>query len=1144
MERFLKRFLEWWLLVVMLVILYPQITCSEEYKYPVLRVPKMAKSPVIDGIISAEEWKSATAITGFANYGFPPLSLPNFLQPVWYLGYDDNFFYLAFKYPVYPKGSLHAKCKTKEQAESQFFLDSILTDDHTEIQICNVGRENAISSHFYKFMTNPWDMVSDQKVRYSIGQWGYEYETEPLVKSHFSEDMWEQEIAIPLGALEEKEIVDGKKWTVQLVSAQDYCANYYAWQPIDWLQFKSFPEIIFDSKSLAVQFLSLGEWMQGNPGLEFCLYNPTKDTHSLEISAEVISSSGEQLFEKKKTISLQPGESKKENIKAEGLKLGDRLTNKDNILKLDIYEPRTQKVYYKVSLPFIKFASQEVQGYIKNLAVGRKPAETKITFAYMPSYNLLKANTDVGILGIEKKIEENARYFKVSFGKEAGETIGINTARLGKDGTAELVFNFPSLSEGNYWIRMEILDEKGGVLISKKDKFERKIFPFENNRLGITDKIIPPYKPIKVENDRITFVSGEYQLLQNGMLSQVTNKLVPEGQEILAGEVKLILHSEGKKSELEGREFKWDTIKDTKVECFSKSELGPLNVMVNGQAEYDGQYLIEMDLISKGKVNIDKVELEIPLKNPIDTITVITIEGSNTVFNKMNPAKNAKEGIIWTNIKGKQVQPYIIYVGNGERGLYWYTDSYEGWNIDKYNPYIEIEKQKDRTILRVSFVNKPFVMDKPRKIRFAFLSVPVKPFAADARELQWDDSRSSVGAASWWGTIGCFVFPQKNEEWFYPFEGMPYEYKGKKVWGGLWVPTQKDGKYYLEKGKEYALYRAADYIGYLQPEFKVFSGEWVGTTNPPLKPHTPLLDHKDKDGNPIWPDPEQMSVYVKDSFTQSFYDFEIYYFYQMAKNTGIGGYWWDWSPLRKSSSLPGKTNLFMVRDFYKRLAMIDDELGIPNTNNVYAPGPVYQISWIIRLLSIENMYLGLESQFDDMFSLYGLDKYRAEIGKYSGLPVAIHMNIPMNMKEPRVRTVIGLSLLHDNGVVGVSKELKNMLREFGYFLPDTQWIPYWRSQKVVNTIDKSLLTTVYKRENKENIKLMLVTVNPENKDVKTDIFLQLENVKQAKIDIVDLESDDELSFNPVENGILIKNIFVKKHDYRLIGVTNYRGDKK
>ena len=94
-----------------------------------------------------------------------------------------------------------------------------------------------------------------------------------MVKSVFNKDAWDQEIAIPIKDLDVTKIKDGDSWVMQLVSAQDPGGNYYAWAPATWLQFHAFPEIVFDSKAVAVQFTGVGDWMNGNPDFRFKMFN-------------------------------------------------------------------------------------------------------------------------------------------------------------------------------------------------------------------------------------------------------------------------------------------------------------------------------------------------------------------------------------------------------------------------------------------------------------------------------------------------------------------------------------------------------------------------------------------------------------------------------------------------------------------------------------------------------------------------------------------------------------------------------------------------------------------------------------------------------------------------------------------------------
>ena len=611
---------------------------------PVLRIPKLARPPVIDGKIDPEEWKGATAVTAFPNYNLD-MSLPQFLQPVWYVAYDDNYFYLAFHYPVYPKGSLRAVCKTKPEAEEQVAGKDILFDDHTEIEICTIGRDKAVSGYFFKFMSNPWDIVSDQKVRWSVGLPGYEYESGAIAKSVFNADAWDQEIAIPIKALDAAKIKDGDNWVMQLVSARDPGGNYFTWVPATWLQFHRFPEILFDSKAVAVQFAGVGDWMNGNPDFTFKTFNPQKQDVTINLGVKIVASDGRVLLDRNDPVALKSGESREEHVKASGLVLGDKAAR----VYFDITDAATGAVYYKNDTSLWNAQSADVKSYIKNLDVARKPVAPKLDFAYMPSFNRLDVSADVGILGIDPKLPATARYLSASFGKPGGELTCKNSMPFRADGTAELTFEFPQLPEGDYDINMEIQDADGKALVSKKDAFEQKVFPFQSYKGGLEETVVKPYTPIKTADQTFETVGNQIKLTDAGLVSGIRNKLVPAaaGQDILAGPMTLVATQDGKAVNLGAAQngFAWtDSSLPTKATGSSESRLAGLTVKINGEAEYTGQYLVNMDIVPDGKANLDRLELEIPINDPVDTCYAYSPRDSMLLYDKTHPwTGNPKE---------------------------------------------------------------------------------------------------------------------------------------------------------------------------------------------------------------------------------------------------------------------------------------------------------------------------------------------------------------------------------------------------------------------------------------------------------------------------------------------------------------------
>ena len=935
---------------------------------------------------------------------------------------------------------------------------------------------------------------------------------------------------------------------MQLVSAQDPGSNYYAWVVASWLQFHLFPEVVFDSQAIGVQFVEVGDWMHGNPSFKFRFHNSRSKEVALNVAVSILDPDGKSLFDKTSAVMVKLGESKEAVIAAAGLPLGDlTASKKDNWVLLKITDAATGAIYYDHQMPLRKH-NAEVDGYINNLQVARKLSSPALQFAYMPSYNRLKVTGDNGILGLDPDLKKKAKCLHASFGKQSGETMGRNSAPFAPGGVSELTFSFPPLPEGKYDITLEIQDASGKALLTKKDTFERKLFPFESFKGGTADTVVRPYTPLRVGKRNYETAGNRVELTRVGMVSQFHDLLVPEeaGRDLLAGPVQLIGRQNGRAVVLTegGDGFSWENATlPTRASGRSGGAIGSVAVELHSEADYTGQYLTLLELNPRGNVNLDRLELVIPLKDPVDTAFAYSPRDSIMLYRKNHPYTGTpKEGVLWTNLSERPTRPHVMYVGNGERGLYWYTDSYEGFYLDKHQPHIVMEKVKGATVLKIAFINRSVVLDRPRQLKFAFLPVPTKPLPPDARTMAWNSERMHIGGASWWGTAGCFVFPLDDREWQDWIAGKPFKFQDKTTPGSFPVmpPPKRDaqGRYLLEKGREYGSYRAADLIGHLQPEFSVFSGEWAGETNPRPQPDSSLLHYRDKDGNPIWPEPEQRTVYLKDACVPSFYDFEAYYFYLMAKNTGAGGHWWDWNSLVEGRSLDkgsmylndeGKPeprlNLFLVRDYYQRVARIVQELGIPDTNNVYSPGAVFQMPWLTRMNAWESMYL--ESDLDDMFSAQGLDKYRTIIGKYSGIPVQIVMNIPIDLKSARARTVFALALLHDNGIFGAdwSKDRMEILRNAGVLDSYAEWIPYWRSQSVAAADQPGVLISVYR--NTQAGRTTLVVVNPGDAGVETNIKLG-SAIQSAK----DGETGEPIL---VERG-RIRKLTVKRHDFRLVVV--------
>jgi len=233
-----------------------------------LRIPKMAKPPVIDGNINDAEWAGAAEVTGFVSAATID-QYPADMRGTWYLGYDDTCLYLAMHLPI-PKGvTLNAQTKDPADCDQE---NAILFGDHVEIQITPHTAQRAMQTGFgfYKFIVNPFDVYSDWW--HNCDRPGDEsgWSSGAKVKSTFDQRNWWLEMAIPIvgtmkspdGGLIKK--TDGLELIMQLVNTGS-CGGYSfgGWVPATWLEWDRFYKVILDPQAPVMQFAETGNLVDG-----------------------------------------------------------------------------------------------------------------------------------------------------------------------------------------------------------------------------------------------------------------------------------------------------------------------------------------------------------------------------------------------------------------------------------------------------------------------------------------------------------------------------------------------------------------------------------------------------------------------------------------------------------------------------------------------------------------------------------------------------------------------------------------------------------------------------------------------------------------------------------------------------------------
>ena len=201
----------------------------------------------------------------------------------------------------------------------------------------------------------------------------------------------------------------------------------------------------------------------------------------------------------------------------------------------------------------------------------------------------------------------------------------------------------PNLKDGTYVLELAMFKGNQKVRTSKQT-FNRKVFPWENNQLGITDKVYAPFRDLKVSGNKLNSVMTEFSFDKTGLYSSVK----PDGQEIL--KEKLSYHFRA--NDAAGKIIKagGKFIKKTAAECVFEGTAATnagFSIKTVAKTEYDGCTRYEMTLApEKGKTPVlNNLYLDIPLDD--SQIRLLHVIKSGHI--RTNPAIYVPKGngVVW-----------------------------------------------------------------------------------------------------------------------------------------------------------------------------------------------------------------------------------------------------------------------------------------------------------------------------------------------------------------------------------------------------------------------------------------------------------------------------------------------------------------
>ncbi len=402
---------------------------------------------------------------------------------------------------------------------------------------------------------------------------------------------------------------------------------------------------------------------------------------------------------------------------------------------------------------------------------------SKLPFAYYPSINKLEV-----ALSTPKELRTDEPPTRVEvkvLSVDDDRVVARGTVPLDSAGRGQAIIDLPDLPDGEYAVEYNF----GTGIIRSPKTFRRMHFPWENNSLGVSHKVWPPFTPVEVRGETVSVVGRTYRINGFGVFDSV----ISQGRELLAGPMHIVCET------AEGR-MQWgaghvsgtarhddQAVFDCRVECPAVKIAADVNV------EEDGCAIIRMQMSAGDKsVRINKMWIEIPLKDTEARLFHFTAanamrlnyggstpRGHNIRWDLetqgwrpslWSSLPGPDDPVVWDSTRTKlwhnenygERRPFVPYIhlGGVERGLAWFGETDRGYVVDYKQPVQVLRREPGRIILDIYLVQRPltFAEGGQRTIVFGLQASPTKPMEKDWRTRTINHG---VGCVVCWGGYVC-----------------------------------------------------------------------------------------------------------------------------------------------------------------------------------------------------------------------------------------------------------------------------------------------------------------------------------------------------------------------------------------------------
>ena len=635
--------------------------------------------------------------------------------------------------------------------------------------------------------------------------------------------------------------------------------------------------------------------------------------------------------------------------------------------------------------------------------------------------------------------------------------------------------------------------------------------PWRDSKEGITDEVLAPWTPIRVERRggngiQIEMWGRTYYFEGFPFPVQITTK----DRKILTEPIRVYARADGQELAWRSALLKVEEQTSAKVLFAYDASSTDGSVELSGRTlvEYDGMMRIDWKVRAKRPMTLEALTFEILI--PAEHATYF-----NWAYNSVTRARTQPQ-FGYLPVQGflKGYVPFL-WIGDDERGLNWMCESDKTWFNKEPHRAIQVVKLGDTVLVRIQLVSQPVLLQPDGKegpsaldYTFGLEATPAKPWVRDAWDVRLASSpcygrdyavlRETIGGKPvldrlaelgvrtlvlWnWTDVLCHTAPIGHESDLRDTVKSCHE-RGMKVIVYLGSQMSESAPEWPHVGGKIRVIpqnRGQDRYPGMTPQFVNMVCNRSAYQNFLVHGVARLMDEYDLDG-----------VYL-DGVAGAWY---------CANQKHGCGY------LNPDGSMGKTFPLFATRNTIRRIYTViksrkpDGVVFMHTSSQMLAPVAAWaDIVW-------DGEQFGEGKAFP--LEVLPLDAFRAELmGRQLGVPADFIFYCTFRPADPKdgdgwvraFRKAYSLTLLHDvlataTGMVdpGVAfrmieleSSLWGLAGEFGR--KEAQWLPYWKNSEYVSVQPASAYGSLY-RHHKNGVLAVVSNLGRESADVQVRLDL-------------------------------------------------------